>query len=256
MNNDSLSSLSSLQSSNLTASFPLSRGAEPVNFRPLVSKDIQQLLTQVHRETGQSLKCLHSIKQISVGEKYAGVLKRIDSLANFLLLVDEVTREELREVETCKTELKELKLELMRAIKKNEIKENIVEEVKKGVVQADKVLIQLGSLTETIINYQKVSQPLSLALHSFCEKGDKDPLAAIDHLNSLLLKIPGFANEVKMLGKNQPEMSVVKLQDMHQSEMKRLEEEIDFWIEDTEKALQGHLKHLFILFKDKDGVVK
>ena len=148
------------------------------------------------------------------------------------------------------------RLELKKAVEREEINPKVAEEAKKGIEKADSVLIRLGSLTEVIIKYQKIIYPLSEGVHTFFEEVDKDPLMAIVHLKPLLLMIPRFKEEFEELGENQSRMNKVKLQDMYTMEMGCLEEELDFWVDDSKKALNGHLDHLKILLRDKDGKIK
>ena len=71
---------------------------------PKISKAVQQLLTEVNQEIETSLKWLPSAQLVPIGKEYKGILKRINSLVSLLLLIDEVTGDELKAVEKCQNE--------------------------------------------------------------------------------------------------------------------------------------------------------
>lgn len=215
-----------------------------------ISKAVQKCLKNLHKEAAKSLEWIASAKKITTSaecetmlQNYKDTIVHIDRLASFLLTVDELTDEDRESIKHSRTQLASLHKELN--INKNELNEHQTKQAEKGIAQADSLLGQLQTLAESTIAYQKKSKPLENLAQIFCSQWESNPLNAMEDLLPLLKSMSKFHREAKLLNKAlKNSLSSVKIHDIHEFQMKCLNQEIEDWNLDIEKELNNQLKHL------------
>lgn len=220
----------------------------PSESKPLISKAVRQLLEEIRRTTVASLKWESEAGQIELGDQCKEVIKEIDALACAILKSDTVTEEDLADIQGWRNQLAQIQLKLKGALEQQTISPDVAHYMSEGMQQAEGILNQIRHVAEAIKTYQTEfehphSGPFQL-IQQFCNECDRDPLAAGLQLKPLLDRISSFDKQARTeIGKLES-MGSVKLRDLHKMQMESIDQEIEFWVDESENVINNQLQHL------------